>query len=105
MDNVQKAGMVGVSIMIGIVGILIFTSIDWSEIGPIVNTATGRCDEWSDEIEMTRADLNGRQSSLGGQLDLDGQMASSWNQLNLEVDRYNLECAGEETNYYEENLS
>lgn len=42
---------------------------------------------------MQRADLNGRQSSLGGTLDLDGQMASSWNQFNLEVDRYNAECA------------
>jgi hypothetical protein len=65
---------------------------------------TGRCQEWSDEIEMVRADLEGRQGSLGGQLDLDGEMASSWNQLNLDIDRYNLECAGEETNFYEENL-
>ena len=53
---------------------------------------------------MVRADLEGRQGSLGGQLDLDGEMASNWNQLNLDIDRYNLECAGEETNFYEENL-
>ena len=65
---------------------------------------TGRCQEWSDEIEMVRADLEDRQGSLGGQLDLDGEMASNWNQLNLDIDRYNLECACEETNFYEENL-
>jgi hypothetical protein len=28
-----------------------------------------------------------------GTLDLDGLRASSWNQFNLEVDRYNAKCA------------
>ena len=77
MDNVQKAGIVGVSIVAGVVGILIFTSIDWSGVGgSIANTVSGRCDEWSDEIEDMRAELYGREDSLGGQLDLDGAVGT-----------------------------
>ena len=51
-----------------------------------------------------QAEYEGRDKSLGGQLDLDGSIASMRNQLNLEIDRYNLECVGEETHYYEESL-
>jgi hypothetical protein len=105
MDNVQKAGLVVIPILVTVVVILIVVSIDWGAIaGPAINTATGRCNEWSDEIDEMQAEYNGRSESLGGQLDLDGSVAVMRNQLNLEIDRYNLECAGEETHYYEENL-
>lgn len=50
------------------------------------------CSNWYDRIENWRADLNGRENSLGGALDLDGSLASYRNQFNLEVDRYNTEC-------------
>jgi hypothetical protein len=36
-------------------------------------------------------------------LDLSGELASDRDQYNMDVDSYNLECQGIETNYYEEN--
>ena len=33
MDNIQKAGVVVVPILVAVVGILVYTSIDWSVIG------------------------------------------------------------------------
>ena len=40
-----------------------------------------------------RAELIGRENSLGGGLDSDGSVAVFRNQFNLEADRYNAECA------------
>jgi hypothetical protein len=61
------------------------------------------CSDWVERHEDELADINARKESLGGQLDLDGRLSSDIDQYNLDVDRFNLECAGEETNYYEEN--
>lgn len=87
MDNFQKAGLIVVPAIVVIVIVIIggtwFSAVSNSE----------RCRQWLDEIENWRADLEGRQNSLGGALDLDGTVASYRNQFNLEVDRYNAQCA------------
>lgn len=82
MDNFQKAGLIVVPAIVVIVIVIIggtwFSAVSNSE----------RCRQW-----LWRADLEGRQNSLGGALDLDGTVASYRNQFNLEVDRYNAQCA------------
>jgi hypothetical protein len=97
LDRIQKAGLVVVPAAVVIVLIILVGSfyITYSE--------NNRCEEWSNEIENMRAELDGRQDSLGGALDLDGSVGVFRNQFNLEVDRYNSECANVETDYYEEN--
>lgn len=87
MDNLQKAGLIIIP-TIGIVVAVIIVGSFWS-----YSAENDRCIEWSDEIEMKRAELEGRQDSLGGIVDLDGSVNAFRNQFNLEIDRYNAECA------------
>lgn len=96
MDNIQKAGLIVIPAIVVVVLVVVVGHL-YS-----VYSESNRCDDWSNEIENMRAELDGRQDSLGGVLDLDGSMAAFRNQFNLEVDRYNLECANIETNYYSE---
>jgi hypothetical protein len=51
------------------------------------------CMNWSNQLDDWLADIDGRESSLGGALDLDGSLASNRSQYNLEAGRYNAECA------------
>ena len=87
MDNLQKAGIIVIP-AIGIIVTVIIVGSFW-----IYSSQNGRCIQWSDDLEMKRAELEGRQDSLGGAIDLDGSVGVFRNQFNLEVDRYNTECA------------
>jgi hypothetical protein len=55
------------------------------------------CEVMKNNLDHKRANLEGRQGSLGGSLDLDGSMASARNQFNLDVDYYNNKCASGQT--------
>ena len=66
------------------VGIIIF-----SLVALFVNT---NCSNWSRDIEDKRAILDARQESLGGILDLSGEVEAMRLQFNQEVADYNARC-------------
>jgi hypothetical protein len=52
-----------------------------------------KCQTLSDELDHRSVDIDARKASIGGQLDLDGRMASEIDQYNLDIHEYNAECA------------
>jgi hypothetical protein len=107
MDNIQKAALIALMAVGFIVSVYVVHTVN-SESARVEaerqaeEEHSSMCDEWSYAIENMRAELDGRQDSLGGALDLDGSVGVFRNQFNLDVDRYNSECANVETNYYGE---
>ena len=93
MDSVQK---VTVMALIGIAaGVLIYaisTANSESVRIEAEQEHNNMCNNWSDQLEFKRAELEGRQQSLGGQLDLDGAVETMRLQFNLEVEQWNAEC-------------
>lgn len=63
MDNIQKAGLAVIP-AIGVIVTVIIVGSFWS-----TTAESDRCDEWNNEIEDMRAELYGRQNSLGGAFD------------------------------------
>ena len=51
------------------------------------------CDNWSEDLETQRQQLNTRANTLGGQLDLSGDLEADTIAFNQDVHRYNEECA------------
>jgi hypothetical protein len=96
MNTGAKVGIVILSI---IGSLLLIGGIIWATVGHGVQNIQYHCDERQTQIQNTRAMLEGKQNSLGGMLDLNGDVAAMRAQFNLEVDRYNQECAGQTTNY------
>lgn len=98
MDNIQKAALIALIAVGSIVSVYVVYTIN-NESARVEAEKQAEeehynmCLDWSDNIENARAELNGREDSLGGTLDLDGAIASFRNHFNLEVDRYNAECA------------
>lgn len=66
MDNIQKAGLIVIPVIVVVVLVVVVGHLYF------VYSENNRCEDWSNEIENMRAELDGRQDSLGGALDLDG---------------------------------
>ena len=98
MDNIQKGALIALIAVGSIVSVYVVHTVN-SESARVEAEIQAEeehynmCSDWSDSIENARAELNGRDDSIGGTLDLDGAIASFRNHFNLEVDRYNAECA------------
>jgi hypothetical protein len=108
MDNIQKGALIALVAVAVVIPVYIINTVNTEQARvdaeqQAVEEHDIMCSNWSLRHEDELADINARQDSLGGQLDLDGRMTSDVDQYNLDVDRYNLERAGIEANFYEEN--
>lgn len=91
MDNTQKAALIAViGVIAGFLGYVVYTV---NSEAAAEQEHNDMCNNWSDQLEFKRAELEGRQHSLGGQLDLDGAVETMRLQFNLEVEQWNTECS------------
>lgn len=106
LDNIQKGAIIGGIAVVAFVAI--WLSLDYAIWGPggvdSYREHGQMCDNWYDSIQDQKAVYEGKLDSLGGALNLGGEISTMRNQLNLDVDRYNSECVGEETHFFEDNL-
>ena len=88
LDNTQKAALAAIPVLI--VGVILYmvatTNLE-------ANEQAERCATWSDEIESIRLTLDAHQASLGGTLDLNGDVKAERLAFNAEVHDWNTECA------------
>jgi hypothetical protein len=109
MDNTQKGAVIAL-VAVGVaLSVYVVNTVN-TESGKLDAAEQAReehsimCENWLNDLDDRSAEYEGREDSLGGAFDLSGDLAVLRNQLNLDTDRYNYECAGTETNFYEENL-
>ena len=89
MDLSSQIAIVVVTIIGGVLAFVAVTMIDW---GVISDAATGKCDAWSDELDLKIEEFNARQKSFWGQLDLEGEIAADRAALEHEIDEFDAEC-------------
>jgi hypothetical protein len=76
-----------------IVGIIVIViAVAFIVIAVNAQTARSACSERAQAIERKRADLDARSGSIGGILDLNGDVESARQQFNLDVRQYNTDC-------------
>jgi uncharacterized membrane protein len=56
-----------------------------------INAQNEKCQQWSNEIENQRAQLDIKANTIGGKLDLSGNLEAQYYSLNNEIDQYNAE--------------